>query len=84
VFVCVYVGPHGREVELIRVPTRQGPMRPPRGELRAGETRRREDVEARPSDDDRVAQRPRYDDLRAGPPHAPPTEAGGEFDDFRR
>jgi hypothetical protein len=57
-------------------------VRPPRGELRAGERRRREDVGVRPGDDDRVAQRCRYDDPGAGPSHAPPAEAGGEFDDF--
>ena len=59
-------------------------MRPPQGEPRAGERRHREDVGVRPSDDDRVARRCCYDDPRAGPSHAPPTEAGGEFDDFRR
>jgi hypothetical protein len=59
-------------------------VRPPRGELRAGERRRREDVGARPGDDDRVAQRHRYDDPGAGPSHAPPAKAGGEFDDFHR
>jgi hypothetical protein len=46
-------------------------MRPPRGELREGERRRREDVGARPIYDDRVIQRHHYDDPGAGPSHAP-------------
>ena len=83
-FVCVDVGLHGREVELIRVPARQGLVRPPRGELRTEERRCREDVGARPSDDDRATRRRRYDDPEAGLSHDPLTKVGGEFDDFHR
>jgi hypothetical protein len=36
-FVCADVGPRGREVELVRSLVHQGMVRPPRGELRAGE-----------------------------------------------
>jgi hypothetical protein len=81
--VCADVGPHGREVELVRAPARQGPVRPLRGELQAGEQRWRDDVGARPIDDERAARRRRFDDPGAGPSHAPPTEAGGEFKDVR-
>jgi hypothetical protein len=35
-FVCVDVGLRGHEVELMRVPSRQGPVRPPRGESWVG------------------------------------------------
>ena len=83
-FFCVDVGLCGQEVEMIRAPARQGPVRPPWGELQARERKRREDVGERPDDDDKAARRRRYDDSGAGPSHAPPTEAGGEFDDFRR
>jgi hypothetical protein len=48
-FVCADVGPRGREVELMRASARQEPVRPPWGEPRAGERRRREDVEVRPA-----------------------------------
>jgi hypothetical protein len=34
-FVCADVGPRGHEVELMRAPTHQDPVRPPRGEPRA-------------------------------------------------
>jgi hypothetical protein len=78
------VEPCGREVDLIRAPGHQGPVRPPRGELRARERRRREDVGARPDDDNRAAQRRRYDDPGAGLSHAPPAKVMGEFDDFHR
>jgi hypothetical protein len=83
-FVCVDVGPHGCEVELVRVSTRQGLVGPPRGEPRAGERRRWEDVEARPAGDERVARRHRFDDLGVGPSHAPPSEVRGEFEDIPR
>jgi hypothetical protein len=36
-FVCADVGPRGHEVEWVRVSTRQGPVRHPRGEPQAGE-----------------------------------------------
>jgi hypothetical protein len=58
-------------------------VRPPRGEPRAGERRRWEDVGVRPVDDERVARRHHFDDPGAGPSHAPPAEAGGEFEDIR-
>jgi hypothetical protein len=38
----------------------------------------------RPTDDERVARRHHFDDPGAGPSHAPPTEARGEFEDIRR
>jgi hypothetical protein len=83
-FVCADVGPRGHEVELMRASARQEPVRPPRGEPRAGERRRHEDVEARPAGDERAARRRRFDDPGAGPSHAPPAEAGGDFEDIRR
>jgi hypothetical protein len=79
-FVCADVGPHGHEVELVRVLARQGPVRP----LRVGERRKREDVEERPVGDERVARRHRFDDPGARPSHAPPAEAGGDFEDIHR
>jgi hypothetical protein len=82
-FVCAYVGPRGCDVELVRASARPGPVRPPRGELRVGERRRREDVEARPTGDERAARRCHFDDPGVGPSHAPPAEAGGEFEDIR-
>jgi hypothetical protein len=47
--VCADVGPRGREVELVRVSARQGPVRPPRGEPRVGERCRRDEVGVRPA-----------------------------------
>jgi hypothetical protein len=82
VFVYVVVGSRGQKVELIRAPTFQGTVKPSWVELRAGERQRREDARMRPSDEDRVARRHRYDDPGAGPSHAPPAKDGGEFDDF--
>jgi hypothetical protein len=54
--VCAYVGPHGCKVELVRVSTCQGPVRPPRGEPWVGGRRRREDSRVRLVDDERVAR----------------------------
>jgi hypothetical protein len=56
-FVCADVGPRGREVEWVRASAHQGPVRPPWGEPRVGERRRREDVEVRPAGEERVARR---------------------------
>jgi hypothetical protein len=78
-FVCADVGPRGREVELVRALACQGPVRPPRGDSRAGERRRREDVEVKPAGDEREARRCRFDDPGAGPSHAPLAKAGGDF-----
>jgi len=69
---------------MVREPTRQEPMRPPWGELRAGERCRHEDFVARPTDDERVARKCHFDDPSAGPLHAPPMEDGGDFEDIRR
>jgi hypothetical protein len=82
--VCRCGTSRGREVELVRVSARQGPVRPPRGEPWAGREMTRDEVGVRPVDDEREVERCRYDDPGAGPSHAPPAEAGGEFEDFHR
>jgi hypothetical protein len=71
-------------VELVRASAHQDPMRPPRGELQAGERRRRDEVGARPADDVRVGRRCRFDELGTGPPNAPQGEVGGVLEDFCR
>jgi hypothetical protein len=81
--VCADVGLHGSEFEMVRVVAHQGLVRPSRGEPRVGERRRREDVEARPVDEERATRRHRFDDLGVGPSHAPLAEAKGEFEDIR-
>jgi hypothetical protein len=78
------VGPHECKVELVRASTRQGPVRPLRGNSRAGERQRWEDAGARPVDDERVARRHPFDDPGVGPSHAPLAEVGGEFEDIHR
>jgi hypothetical protein len=83
-FVCADVGPCGREVEMVRALAHQEPVRPPRGESWVGERRRCEDIEARPADDERAIRRRRFDDPGDGPSHAPPVEAGGDFEDIYR
>jgi hypothetical protein len=83
-FVCADVAPRGREVELRRASARQEPERPPRGGPRVGERRRHEDAKARPADPERAARRHRFDDPGVGPSHAPPADAGVDFEDIRR
>jgi hypothetical protein len=83
-FVCADVGPHGHEFELMRASARQGPVRPPRGELWVGERRNREEVEARIASDERASKRHHFDDPGVGPSHAPLVEAGGDFEDIHR
>jgi hypothetical protein len=83
-FVCADVGPHGREVELVRALACQGLVRPLWGEPRVGERRRCEDVEARLAGKERVARRCRFNDPSVGPSHAPPAEARKYFEDIRR
>jgi hypothetical protein len=78
-FVCADVGPCKREVETVRAPARQGPVRPPW----AGERHRREDIDARPAGEERAARRCFFDDPGAIPSQAPPVEAGGDFEDIR-
>jgi hypothetical protein len=81
-FVCVDVGPRGREMELVREPAREGMERPPRGDLRVGKRCRRDEAGARLADVDRPGRRHRYDDPGVGPSHAPPTEASRVLEDF--
>jgi hypothetical protein len=83
-FVCADVGPRRREVDLVRVPAREGPVRPLRGESRVGERRRHEDVEVRLACEERAARRHRFDDPGARLSHAPLDEAGGDFEDIHR
>jgi hypothetical protein len=83
-FVCADVGPRGHEVELMRAPARQEPVRSPQGEPWVGERCRHEDVEVRLADDERVSRRCHFDDPGVGPLHAPPTKSGGDFEDIRR
>jgi hypothetical protein len=83
-FVCADVGPRGREVELLRAPARQEPGRLSRGGPRVGERCQLEDAEVRPTEDERAARRRRFDDLGAGPSHAPLADAGADFEDIRR
>jgi hypothetical protein len=82
-FVCVDVAPRRREVELLRASARQEPERPPRGGIRVGERRQHEDTEVRLDDPERVVRRHRLDDPSDGPSHAPPTDAGTDFEDIR-
>jgi hypothetical protein len=81
-FVCADVGPRGCEVELLRASARQELGRPPWGGPRVGERRRREDVEVRPAEDERAVRRHRFDDPGVGPSHAPPADAGADFEDI--
>jgi hypothetical protein len=78
------VGPRGREVELIKVSSSQGPVRPPQGEPRAGERRRRDEVGVGPANDERAGRRRRYDDPGAVPSHTPLAGVNEEFEDFHR
>jgi hypothetical protein len=82
-FVCADVAPRGREVELLRASARQEPGRPPRGGPRVGERRRHEDAGARPAEDERAVRRCQFDDPGVGPSHAPPADAGADFEDIR-
>jgi hypothetical protein len=83
-FVCVDVAPRGCEVELLRVPAHQEPGRPPRGRLRVGERRRHEEAEERPAELEKAARRCQFDDPGVEPSHAPPTDAGVDFEDICR
>jgi hypothetical protein len=83
-FVCVDVAPRGREVELRRALAHQEPERPPWGGPRVGERCRREDTAARPADPKRAMRRCRFDDPSVGPSHAPPADAGVDFEDIQR
>ena len=81
-FVCENVGPHGREVELMRASARQELGRPPWGGSRVGERHRCKDIEARPASDERVARRHRFDEPSAGALHAPLAEADRDFENI--
>jgi hypothetical protein len=81
-FVCADVGPRECEVELLRVSARKEPGRPPQGGPQAGERRRREGTEVRPTEDERSARRRRFDDPSTGPLHAPPADARVDFEDI--
>jgi hypothetical protein len=74
------VAPRGREVELLRALARQEPGR----QSRVKERHRREYTEVRPVDPERAMRRCRFDDLGAGPSHAPPADVGADFEDIRR
>jgi hypothetical protein len=82
--VCADVGPRGQEIELVRVPTRQGPVRLWRGEPRVRERRRWDEGGTRLADDERACMRHHFDDPGVGPSHAPPEGVRGDFDDIRR
>jgi hypothetical protein len=73
-FVCVDVGPCGLKFELLRASW---------GGMWVGERCWRENVEARPADDERAVRRPHFDDTGVGPSHAPPTDARVDFEDIR-
>jgi hypothetical protein len=77
-FVCADVGPRGCEVEMIRVSARPELGRPPWERERC----RHKNVEVRPASDERGARRHHFDGLGDGPSHAPPSEAGGDFEDI--
>jgi hypothetical protein len=74
----------GHEVELLRALARQEPKRPPWGGPQAGERCRCEDSEVRLAEPERVGRRCCFDDLGAGPPHAPPADVGADFEDIHR
>jgi hypothetical protein len=80
--VCADVAPRGREVELQRVSSHQDPGRPSQGGPWVGERRRREDVRARPAEEERVVRRHRFDDPGAGPSHALSVDAVADFADI--
>ena len=82
-FACADVAPRGREVELQRASAHQDPGRPSQGGPWVGERRRREDVGARPAEEERVVRRHRFDDPGVGPLHAPLAEVGGDIEDIR-
>jgi hypothetical protein len=58
--------------------------RPLRGGSLEGERRWCEETKARLDDDERETRRCRFDDPGARPSHAPPMDAGGDFEDIRR
>jgi hypothetical protein len=76
---CADLAPRGREVEFQRAPAQRELERPPRGGRR-----RRDEAAGAPAEPERPARRRRFDDPGAGPSHAPPAAAGGDFDDIRR
>jgi hypothetical protein len=76
---CADLAPRGREVEFQRASAQRELERPPRGGRR-----RRDEAAGAPVEPERPARRRRFDDPGAGPSHAPPAAAGGDFDDIRR
>jgi hypothetical protein len=83
-FVCADVAPHGHEVELQRASAHQELEKLLWGGPRVGERRQHEDTAARLADPKRGARRRRFDDPGARPSHAPPANAGVDFEEIHR
>jgi hypothetical protein len=58
-------------------------METTRGGPWVGERRRHEDAEARLAEPERAVRRHQFDDPGVGPSHAPPVDAGVDFEDIR-
>jgi hypothetical protein len=76
---CADLAPRGREVEFQRASAQRQLERPS-----CGGRRRRDEATGAPAELERPARRRQFDDPGAGPSHAPPAVAGGDYDDIRR